>query len=74
MESKMILWECTYRIFDGYKYYYVKDWVYSTSKPSNNTIGHYWKHLFNYPVDCQNVCIADQGIDCNQYKLSETPF
>jgi len=42
----MLLWECNYKVQTGYDILTVRDYVWSTSKPENNTIGHYWRTLF----------------------------
>jgi len=63
-ESLMLLWECTYKVNMHGSMKLVKDWVWSTSQPVGNTIGHYWRHLFNYPISEERSYLAAPGVDC----------
>lgn len=68
----MNLWECTYYVKElGW---YIKDWIWSTSKPSDNAIGHYWHHLFGYEITETKAYPCPEGIDTSQYKHSLAPF
>lgn len=68
----MNAWECTYFVVE--LNLWVKDWIISTSKPSNNSIGHYWKHLFGYTILNPVAYKCPPGTDITQYKTSSTPF
>ena len=74
MDSRMILWECTYKVerHDA-TVFYVKDWVWSTTEPVNS-IGHYWSELFSYNISDKHVYAAPAGVDCSRYQLSDSPF
>ena len=74
MDNKMLLWECTYKVVRSNDSFYVKDWIYSTSKPSDKTIGHYWRHLFNYQILEGVSYIAPSDIDIDKCIIQSTPF
>lgn len=70
----MILWECTYKVNRSNDSFYVKDWIFSTSKPGANTIGHYWRHLFNYVITDQDSYLAPDHINIDNAIIQNTPF
>jgi hypothetical protein len=62
----MQLWECNYQVNAIFPKkpeinysFLVKDWIWSTSKPSNESIGHYWKTLHKYPIQDESCKLAN---------------
>ena len=67
----MKLWECVYILQMHSNKGKITDWIWSTDKPTENSIGHYWKHLFKYEVLEYISCVeVDPEItNYNNYKL-----
>jgi hypothetical protein len=44
--DSMKLWECNYKVNTGYTLFEMRDYIWSTSEPTKESIGHYWRTLF----------------------------
>jgi hypothetical protein len=41
----MKLWLCFYTVNTGYNLLHMRDYIWSTTEPTKESIGHYWKTL-----------------------------
>lgn len=73
----MKLWECVYKVIDrsGKPIFYCKDWLWSTSNPSGKkSVGHYWRHSFEYSIVEYSVkdVSDDIDLDCSRARIGDT--
>lgn len=75
MESKMKLWECTYKVTRQNDYFLWRDYIWSTSKPIGNSIGHYFRVGFNYTISEGQSKLAPSGLtekDITPHHITES--
>jgi hypothetical protein len=69
----MKLWECIYEVSTGYNILSVRDYIWSTSEPTAESIGHYWRSLFpSYTVNLGGVreAVYHDGMNLDARVLS----
>lgn len=59
-------WECIYKVLREHNSFLVRDYIISTTVPTNEDLGHYWKSLFHDSIvvlSCIQVDTpADMGV------------
>lgn len=71
--SDFKVWECIYQTGSENRRFFVKDWILATSRPTEKSIGHYWKTLHGYTVwlyvSCEQIVPTDA---CDNAKIRDT--